>query len=426
MNQRKKPILLLGNGLLRCFSGKSASETIEILYDNQGILNSLDQHLSYQQSIDNAIKNIKTCDNSVIAKEIIYNDLINIVRPNIQIMLCFRFLFGEVLNSLDFDHILTTNYDHAIQFCINPKMRCFSYCPTNRETRNLYREYYAENEDSNPKLWHIHGDFYQPKSVIFGKDSYNHRTTHLQQNFGDLPQEKSWPRIFVDRDVYVVGLNLSQEESDIAYLISLKDQAKNGTKVYVFSGSLEVQKINYESVVYLETKKENEDHFGFYIRVFGILANINKLQKEPIQQIFSLNYREKLNRIQEYLKSKDLRDYQGEYDLIHNFFQNLLIFQKMEHHSDNDLTYLLDLFLEKTKDQEPIDLRKIIGLIRNYPQQFEQQKGIYCVDILIDQINSITNKDGEDIKPRHCRKMLNDCLLSIYSILDEILHTIKQ
>jgi len=76
-----------------------------------------------------------------------------------------------------------------------PNLRVLSYCPTNRETKNLYREYYAENEDSNPKLKNIHGDFYQTKSVIFGKDGYKHRETRLSKSFPDLPQEISWPII---------------------------------------------------------------------------------------------------------------------------------------------------------------------------------------------------------------------------------------
>lgn len=181
----------------------------------------------------------------------------------------------EAINS-EFDHYITTNYDHAFQQAIQKMDHYISEDIDNSEKLYSIRRYnqYTVNQKTI-KLWQMHGTIDNPKSIQLGLDhyagaigkidayikgNYNHQykgenrkilsiEEKLTQNITD--ENISWIDLFFNSNIHIIGLGLDYSEYDLwwilnkraRFMIKYKMPIKN-TITYYFAKNIEKSKQN--------------------------------------------------------------------------------------------------------------------------------------------------------------------------------------
>lgn len=170
------------------------------------------------------------------------------------------------LPQLRADHIFTTNYTYSLERAFYPRRNMldsgarseirFNHCRERTKSGHLKREqnyrlntgYFAKNDDgSEVKLWHIHGECTVAGSIILGHDGYGRLLSRIVPVCGDWHKYHdlrkgtpygfaSWPELFLFGDVYILGLGLGISEFDLWWLLRRKQREEKATgRVYFYT-----------------------------------------------------------------------------------------------------------------------------------------------------------------------------------------------
>ena len=236
-------VLLVGNGINRCFGQVSWEEEIKKVSTgniDEG-KDKLVENVSYPFRLI-----LETGDCVDDAMRLYSEDLYNPELCEEQ-----RKLLSNLL-SKDYDIILTTNYSYEIERCLCDDFKC------EKERRNSYRKrtcegkkaeelfglfrYYEFDFNGRKKyVWHIHGEAIKPESMIMGHYQYGKLLGLLYQYSSDLISRYkvcktrgfdyhplSWMDYFMLGDVYTVGFGMDMSEADIWWLANMKKRHFSG------------------------------------------------------------------------------------------------------------------------------------------------------------------------------------------------------
>jgi hypothetical protein len=238
-NQRPK-ILLMGNGILQSFGGESWNEFLSSICkrddlpspDKINCPEPLKAILLTGDRVDKAMK--EKCD-KILANQKISEELAK---------------FLKSILSLEFDHILTTNYTYELeQAAIYPKklteykLKKMAKCTVgNVEPKYLLHTYNSTICDgAERKIWHVHGESRKPSSTILGHYYYGNSLFKIKEivdkikRVDDEFEANSWPEAFLFADIYCIGFGYGLSEFDLWWLLNRKARENyNEGKLYFY------------------------------------------------------------------------------------------------------------------------------------------------------------------------------------------------
>jgi hypothetical protein len=141
---------------------------------------------------------------------------------------------------LNFNNILTTNYDYN-----------FTPYATGIKTKETKYSLYRYQMYNNTKIWHIHGEINAPESIMIGYEHYMSSIHNIQINQKENQKENkkiSWIDIFLNDNIYILGLGLDFGEIDLWWLLSYRNRLileKDIFNIYVIrkQGKCEVSQV---------------------------------------------------------------------------------------------------------------------------------------------------------------------------------------
>lgn len=147
---------------------------------------------------------------------------------------------AKLLNSR-FKHIITTNYDYALER--SSSIRSVKSNVKNETKYNLFRRKQIDSK----YIWHIHGESDVPNSITLGHEQYagqlqkmrNYATADKTTKSRDVSQFKlnnldfdtngsiySWLDVFLRDNIHILGLSLDYTEIDLWWLLSYKERLR--------------------------------------------------------------------------------------------------------------------------------------------------------------------------------------------------------
>lgn len=237
-------VLFVGNGINRAFDQSSWKQLINSVHKKYGTENLYQEKSSLPMPMQIIVA---TGDRVNEAMQEIAGDM------NFQISEEQKAFLDEILK-LPVSNIITTNYTFELEQAAGIKSSVYSYrkaraftkeCTEKDKQFNLFKYYNLENSDK--KIWHIHGDISTPSSIIMGNyyygkllreiedyiPSFMRRYAYSRKNGTELT-EYSWVDSFLTKNVYMMGFGLDFNESDIWWLICCKKRHFPDTKVYFY------------------------------------------------------------------------------------------------------------------------------------------------------------------------------------------------
>jgi len=268
-NYNNKKAILIGNGINRLDSNQSFSwgDLLEKLKADFGInvdLNNIFkpfplafdemQHLKHgSNNLRDILKNLKQCIRSDIENQLSekrgFND------------------YHQKLASIEYNDILTTNYDYSLEKSIEPNfMSLKRKFALNRQERifSLKRCYQL---NTNKKFWHIHGELvdsrvhssktksYPEESIMIGYEHYTDYLERIQKaikgksgsqktknqsltvRIRDNKSSPYWMDIFFTHNIDIVGQAIDFSENHLWWLFNYRanlireDVSKNGISI---------------------------------------------------------------------------------------------------------------------------------------------------------------------------------------------------
>lgn len=281
---RAPQVLLLGNGLNRCYGGNDLESVIGAMWKNPKM--AMEQTESIPFPLRIVIGSNDTLDQTLKNKpNFLYGlDSLDEIRKPL-----------EKLLSVQFDDILTTNYSYEIERVLSSKVEYNGeYCKKlvthtdgskRAESKYMLHTYnQVTGQDHVNKIWHIHGEARKPDSVILGHYYYGRLLGrcikeledrgNMQQKLqerGEKPKIKSWLDAFIMGDVYVLGFGYNFSEMDMWWLLNRKkrEKAHHGKTVFYTpycedEAKLALLQVYGVEVKTLAHKSKNPDYPTFY------------------------------------------------------------------------------------------------------------------------------------------------------------------
>ncbi|QNL51096.1 hypothetical protein H8S90_05795 [Olivibacter sp. SDN3] len=226
-------VLLVGNDINNISPGKSWNELLEDIkaHFNVGYIQNEDKPfpMLYEEIFLGAV------ENGSVTEE---KNLKTFIAENVSKIISNE--FHEEIRQLPVSHIMTTNYEFAIEGIVPENNNSI----VKETTYSLFRRYMLADKT----YWHIHGDCNNPSSINLG---YEHYCGQLQgmRNYtvsgtnytskaviktplirrlakGKQPNYQSWIDLFFTKDVYIFGLSLDYVESDLWWLLTYRARNK--------------------------------------------------------------------------------------------------------------------------------------------------------------------------------------------------------
>ncbi|MGC4043203.1 MAG: AbiH family protein [Armatimonas sp.] len=265
--QQAKHTILVGNSINQLRITKSADDTQvswrDLLQDMQDNLDIVDSFLLAENSgipfplafegllhthtTDKTIQDVKD-KVSIFVERITHNK------------------FHKQLMELEFENILTTNYDHTLEQSISllPKGEK-NYAPRDESFSSKYSLFRCcEVEGMKTRVWHVHGQQDDARTIILGYDEYAGNLQRIRQylvrygykgrksplknyksgknidlDFDNYDYDSntagryhSWVDLFLRDNIHIVGLSLGFEEIDMWWLLYHKAEVKSYMKDY--------------------------------------------------------------------------------------------------------------------------------------------------------------------------------------------------
>lgn len=282
-----KKLLLIGNGVNRCFEKDSWGKAIENVRKRYGV------SLTYDK-----IKELPYNMQIVAAS----GDNVDDAMAGYCADLCRDVISDEnrefLLSITDgFDDILTTNYSFELEQALGVKPSAASYRRASEQARdgltkrqkqmNIHKYHNAGGK----RIWHIHGDAAAPSSVVMGHYYYGKLLRAIQERVSEFVpgymgktargltyEPSSWVDMFLIDDVYVIGCALDLCEYDLYYLLCCKKRRNNGSTVtYIIKDGEELgaeKKLMFDAYNVKVKKIKAADYKEFYIKAAEYVRSV--------------------------------------------------------------------------------------------------------------------------------------------------------
>lgn len=306
-------VLLLGNGINNLDNENSWNELLDDIISSIGKNNVIDRNnrslLLLYEEICSRVMNYTSYNEDDIKDKIIQS--LKKIEPNKRY---------ETIRNLGFTDILTTNYEYTLTPEANGIFT--------RETKHNLRRF---QKYGNITVWHIHGEINNPNSIIIGYRHYMSSIDNIKKAIKrhreneKMKKGPTWIDIFLNNDIYILGLTLSLEEHDLWYLLAYRNKNIQENKI-------EKNKIEKNKIVFLKRKESKssdilKDSIEKYcttqsnecisnIEQQAIKQSKNK-EKEKMLKIFGVeikeidntaNYEEYYDKAIEYLREQISQD----------------------------------------------------------------------------------------------------------------------
>jgi hypothetical protein len=231
--------------------------------------------------------------------------------------------FYEKLLNLKFDNYLTTNYDYALNDSFKAIKK--GNWIENNSTEGIYslRRNTSFNDSKNNehcKIWNIHGEVSNPKSIMLGLDHYcgsigkidgylkgkyeyqfeniKHQTIPIIEKINTNEFDNvSWVELFFKTDLHIIGFGLDYSEIDLWWIINKRARLKeeisieNKIKFYVspFDKKFKTQN-GYDK--YIKEKHKRELLNSFDVEVVEMPLDAQLFDKK-----YEAQYQDIINRI---------------------------------------------------------------------------------------------------------------------------------
>lgn len=187
--------------------------------------------------------------------------------------------------------IITTNYDYLIEGSLDD---CFSSAKIPFTSKDKNNKYNINNyiTVANKKIYHIHGDLRQAKSICLGYEHYAGTLQHLRDTIAtkkDISKEKkpaiilalekedyklnSWAKIFFTDDIHIVGLGLSQSEIDIWWLITYR-------AFLYYSNRFGARRLISNTIIYHDVATERDTNMEYALNNCHVQYQFHKIAKK--------------------------------------------------------------------------------------------------------------------------------------------------
>ncbi|WPU94688.1 hypothetical protein SNE25_04035 [Mucilaginibacter sabulilitoris] len=173
------------------------------------------------------------------------------------------------VRAMNAEHVMTTNYDYAIQGIRPQKNEGLVF----ETTYSIFRKH----QFGETTYWHIHGECNYPASINLGYEHYCGQLQHMrnytvngtQYQSKEVPKKSlvgrlrsnqepgfhSWIDLFFTHDVHIIGLTLDFVETDLWWLLTYRARLKYYKSKRKGTNSIKVDnQIHY----YLPEKYEKE------------------------------------------------------------------------------------------------------------------------------------------------------------------------
>jgi len=233
---KKRPVVfLIGNGFCRAAGQSSCDDFIEKIRkkENPAISAAVLKELPFSQQIV-AATNDKVTD---------YLKKISMLMTQIHLDQDCCSLF-RLLESGSADAILTANYSNEIEQSFIDNYTSYQYrmhrCMTrkedNRIRRLLFQYQNLSDGGASAPIWHIHGNAWQPSSMVMGHYYYGkllneiekyvpsliRRCRIAEKNGEETIEALSWVDYFLLGDVHIIGFGMDPAEMDLWWLLCCK------------------------------------------------------------------------------------------------------------------------------------------------------------------------------------------------------------
>lgn len=250
-------IFLIGNGINRTSSEK------EDKYEWGNLLKDLNEKFA-----SNNIKNIRDKPFPMVYDEIINytvksknhkeNEVKKFIKAKLD-LLKSNSKYKNLKHLSKSKHILTTNYDYLIEKNISEN---WQRNPINKK-EYFYSIYRYQNCDDK-KVWHIHGEQGDQRSILLGFSHYIDYATKVKSRaelfIQGLPDnvehnDPSWVDLFFTHNINIIGLGMSFTEYPLWWLIAYRN------KQILFNDMVELRnKIRFFTPEFNEDKNLNLSH----------------------------------------------------------------------------------------------------------------------------------------------------------------------
>lgn len=269
ISQPPRKVLFLGNGILRAFGNgaRKCQELEHLICEVSGVSPHSDNGSSLIPFPIRIAASLVNKEDPYKALEIAIRDLIvghKMGEPTTNELLCDSKVVGvplfRKLLEAGFTDIITTNYGYEIEAVL-----CGRYPNSQTVKSDFYRNCYFTAKadvterkfkickyyrprDKGIRIWHIHGEYLRPHSIIFEYADYCSllakvkAPTHpkgTKNNGGNssaenIAQEPNWIQTFIHGDVYILGFGAALGEPVFWYLMERRrrNRSQKGNVIF--------------------------------------------------------------------------------------------------------------------------------------------------------------------------------------------------
>lgn len=285
--------LLIGNGLNRCLpDGIPWGNLLKNIADKYSV--SYDPNITMPLEFERIVNEYLDSNPSIDAPASVIHDIkceiANIIgKVNLQ-----EGAIHYRLNGLDLNGILTTNYDVLIEKAFDEE---YIYDGSTSK-KYLFEKTGVVN---TKQFYHLHGIANCAPSLCLGYEHYMGMVEHLRRNlnakknnistemaikrilFEEEPAKETWGELFYTSNIGIIGLELSESESDIWWLITHRASLYYSDYCSLRSDGRLSNTIVYYDILDEEKKDKPEDEEK---RIYTEFAKKNKhklLKNEHIE-----------------------------------------------------------------------------------------------------------------------------------------------
>lgn len=274
-------VLFVGNGINRIesnYSWKELLEDLKTMVGNQEIIANGRKPfpMLYEEIYFRAKKNKN------IEEESIFDFVVEKMKglePNA--------IHQQIMN-LDIEHIITTNYDYALEKVFVKKLEDIKSVSTSQSgsPETVYR-ITTKNILANKQIWHVHGELKNRGTLILGQRMYSKTLSKVNSYIDNdfiVSKHKSWIDLMFTEEIHILGFGLDYSEIDIWLVLNervryyLKNHKKKN-EIYYYMYNANSNNLDFEYIldsfdIKVIKSLENESAYSFYERVLKKIAVI--------------------------------------------------------------------------------------------------------------------------------------------------------
>lgn len=220
--------LLVGNGLNRCLENSiSWSELLNEIAKTYGV--NYNGEISMPLEFESIMNQIHRNQENPSTK--VYTEVKGMIAKKVKSIVLPADAIHRELQSIHVGAIMTTNYDYLLEHIYNPDYKYEGLL------RRTYLFDHTSIQNSVP-FYHVHGCADNPKSICLGYEHYMGVVENLRSALntkensqptdmlickvlrGEKKQTCTWYERFYTDDISIVGLGLSESETDLWWLLT--------------------------------------------------------------------------------------------------------------------------------------------------------------------------------------------------------------